>query len=38
MLDNLIAAKKAVPMIIVMENSYASRPGAVAPDAGAGGR
>ena len=25
-LDNLIAAKKAVPMIIVMDNGYASRP------------
>ena len=37
-LDNLIAAKKAVPMIIVMDNGYASRPGATAPDAGAAGR
>ena len=27
-LDNLIAAKKAVPMIIVMDNGYASKPGA----------
>jgi para-nitrobenzyl esterase len=26
-LDNLIAGKKAVPMIVVMENGYASRPG-----------
>ena len=26
-LDNLIAAKKAVPMIIVMDNGYASKPG-----------
>ena len=25
-LDNLIAARKAVPMIIVMDNGYASRP------------
>ena len=25
-LDNLIAEKKAVPMIIVMDNGYASRP------------
>jgi enterochelin esterase family protein len=25
-LDNLIAAKKAVPMIVVMDNGYASRP------------
>ena len=30
-LDNLIAAKKAVPMIIVMDNGYASRPRQVAP-------
>jgi enterochelin esterase family protein len=45
-LDNLIAAKKAVPMIIVMENGYASRPGQPAPQtapaaprqAGAAGR
>jgi enterochelin esterase-like enzyme len=27
-LDNLVAAKKAVPMIIVMDNGYASKPGA----------
>lgn len=27
-LDNLIAAKKAVPMIVVMDNGYASKPGA----------
>ena len=26
-LDNLIAEKKAVPMILVMDNGYASRPG-----------
>ena len=42
-LDNLIAEKKAVPMIIVIDNGYASRPtpapqpGAVAPPRGAGG-
>lgn len=30
-LDNLIAAKRAVPMIIVMDNCYASRPGQSAP-------
>lgn len=30
-LDNLIAAKKAVPMIIVMDNGYASRPGRAEP-------
>ena len=38
-LDNLIAEKKAVPMIIVMENGYASRPGEkppAAPPAAAG--
>ncbi len=36
-LDNLIAEKKAVPMIIVMENGYANRaPGAGAPAAPAG--
>jgi enterochelin esterase-like enzyme len=41
-LDNLIAAKKAVPMIIVMDNGYASRPvqaapqSAMAPGRGAG--
>jgi len=35
-LDNLIAEKKAVPMIIVMDNGYASRPaGAFAPPAAA---
>lgn len=34
-LDNLIAAKKAVPMIIVMDNGYASRPGQAEPQ-GAG--
>ncbi len=33
-LDNLIAEKKAVPMIIVMDNGYASRPGqSMAPPA-----
>jgi len=35
-LDNLIAAKQAVPMIVVMDNGYASRPaggGPVAPPA-----
>ena len=38
-LDNLIAAKKAVPMIIVMDNGYASRPGQAAPPAaGVAGR
>ena len=37
-LDNLIAAKKALPMIIVMDNGYASRPGAAAPDAAVAGR
>ena len=36
-LDNQIAARKAVPMIIVMDNGYASRPGqADPPTAGAG--
>ena len=30
-LDNLIAAKKAAPMLIVMDNGYASRPGQAAP-------
>jgi enterochelin esterase family protein len=35
-LDNLIAAKRAVPMIIVMDNGYALRPGQ-APGPGAGG-
>ena len=38
-LDNLIAEKKAVPMIIVMDNGYASRPAGpasgAARDAGA---
>ena len=29
-LDNLIAAGKAKPMIVVMENGYATRPGAPA--------
>ena len=37
-LDDLIAAGKAVPMIIVMDNGYASRPGATAPDAAVAGR
>ena len=40
-LDNLIAAGKAVPMIVVMDNGYASRPGAqlgaAAPAAGPSG-
>jgi enterochelin esterase-like enzyme len=42
-LDNLIAEKKAVPMIIVIDNGYASRPSATppqgtgAPAGGAGG-
>jgi enterochelin esterase family protein len=37
-LDNLIAAKKAVPMIIVMDNGYASRlEEAAAPSGGRGG-
>jgi enterochelin esterase family protein len=31
-LDNLIAAKKAVPMLIVMDNGYASRPAQAAPE------
>ncbi|MGA2569344.1 MAG: alpha/beta hydrolase-fold protein, partial [Terracidiphilus sp.] len=36
-LDNLIAAKKAVPMIIVMDNGYASRPaGPFGPPSGGG--
>jgi len=35
-LDNLIAAKKAVPMIIVMDNDYASKPGPPAPQSAAG--
>ncbi len=30
-LDNLIAEKKAAPMIIVMENGYAARPGETPP-------
>jgi enterochelin esterase-like enzyme len=30
-LDNLIAEKKAVPMIIIMENGYAGRPGEKPP-------
>ena len=34
----LIAVKKAVPMIIVMDNGYASRPGAAPPDAAVAGR
>jgi enterochelin esterase family protein len=37
-LDNLIAAGKAVPMIIVMDNGYASRPGTTVPDAAVAGR
>jgi len=37
-LDNLIAEKKAVPMIIVMDNGYASRPaGPFGPAANRGG-
>jgi para-nitrobenzyl esterase len=37
-LDNLIAEKKAVPMIIVMDNGYASKPsGPFGPAPGAGG-
>jgi para-nitrobenzyl esterase len=37
-LDNLIAEKKAVPMIIVMDNGYASRPaGPFGPPANQGG-
>ena len=35
-LDNLIAAKKAVPMIIVMDNGYANKPSQT-PGQGAGG-
>jgi len=31
-LDNLIAGKKAVPMIVVMENCYAHRPGEIGQD------
>lgn len=30
-LDNLIAAQKAVPMLVVMDNGYAARPGTQAP-------
>jgi enterochelin esterase family protein len=30
-LDNLIAEKKAVPMIIVIDNGYASKPGQIPP-------
>ncbi len=37
-LDNLIAQGKAVPMIIVMDNGYASRPGRPGPGGGAGVR
>jgi enterochelin esterase-like enzyme len=37
-LDNLIAAKKSVPMIIVMDNGYATKPGAPAPPPAAGAR
>jgi enterochelin esterase-like enzyme len=38
-LDNLIAEKKAVPMIIVMDNGYATKAGQAAPEsAGAPGR
>ncbi|HEY2015251.1 MAG TPA: alpha/beta hydrolase-fold protein [Bryobacteraceae bacterium] len=37
-LDNLIAAGKAVPMIVVMETGYAFKPGAVAVPPPAGGR
>jgi enterochelin esterase-like enzyme len=35
-LDNLIAAKKAVPMIIVMDNGYASRPSQASPQGSTG--
>lgn len=31
-LDNLIAAKKAVPMLMVMDNGYAARPAQAAPE------
>jgi enterochelin esterase-like enzyme len=31
-LDNLIAGKKAVPMIVVMDNGYANKPATGAPD------
>lgn len=37
-LDNLIAAKKAVPMIVVMDYGYATSPGAVAVPPPPGGR
>ena len=38
-LDNLVAAGKALPMIIVMDNGYASKPGqAASPNAGVPGR
>ena len=33
-LDNLIAEKKAVPMIIVMDKGYATKPGEVVPSRG----
>jgi enterochelin esterase-like enzyme len=35
-LDNLIAEKKSVPMIIVMDNGYATKPGAAAGRRGGG--
>ena len=37
-LDNLIAAKKAVPIIIVMDNGYALSPGQAAPQFGGAAR
>ncbi len=37
-LDNLIAEKKAVPMIIVIDNGYATKPSQGAPAAGAPAR
>jgi len=37
-LDNLIAAKKAVPMIIVIDNGYATKPSQAASGAGAPAR
>jgi len=37
-LDNLIAAKKAVPMIIVIDNGYATKPSQAATGAGAPAR
>jgi enterochelin esterase family protein len=37
-LDNLIAAKKAVPMLLVMDNGYASRAQAAPQSGGEGGR